>query len=488
MAHHCKHGAQAPLPFEGLHASSLNQVVYVKHACERELESPPTYVHITEHRKDSVREAITKCLEAPLCSFLKHIRKIFDISEADSRLVEEATSLIKLLKRWDTDFNIPVSQNQQPNYKHGVPREIYDHLSRRRGVNAFGLWRNGNLKVFVEDAMLVDALEAELENIDGVFFRKTKLKILANNITFNICLKQGDEIFRKNDNTTHSSNLGESTSHATIGAFVRNKETFEDIYILTCGHVFPCLDMPAYGKLKEPSVSCKIGSCIFTNPSGIHNFIDFSVVKVDSDNYIKENCELAFMRSEKQKCNAAVYTESLENTMDYVHKKGATTGWTDGRIQCYSFVVKRFGNRDDVFLVLGKGGKFCEPGDSGSIVFAPDNSVDQENVHILGMLMGTVRSLNADDDNDSETTPEATQDKDSRLEERPEEVSEDSEGAFASLGSFDQGDDDNLRRLSRDELAVCFRMDSALNLLKEKKNLEVEFEKVSMSSDESDLF
>ncbi|XP_062578048.1 uncharacterized protein LOC134239924 isoform X2 [Saccostrea cucullata] len=459
--------------------SYSNQIVYVEHGCSKIPQISNNFIHFIENKKKSLREAITKCLEEPLFIFLESLKPIFEDSKTFFSKVEESISLMKMLKRWDSSCDKSVYMQQ--NVMHRVPERIHDNLIRKPGVNAFGCWRNEKFKVFVEEALDQKELEEELQEIDKKFLLSVELQFLAKSIRFQPYLKQGDQIYCDNKITIKS----ELTSYATLGAMIRNQVSVEDLYILTCGHVFPRLHMCAYGKLNEESAPCKIGSCIFTSLPEQEHFIDFSVVEVSKD--VQKYCKVAFMRSENKKCNAIVYTtESFENTLDYVHKNGATSGWTDGRIQCSGFMAKMFGNRKDVFLVLGKGGKFCEPGDSGSIVFAPDNSADQENVHILGMLVGTMHGVNADDNSDFETTPEATKAKDSRAEERPEEVSEGSEGALASLGSFDRRDDDNMRGISPDEFAVCFRLDSALKLLKEKNNLDVEFEKVSISSDEDE--
>lgn len=68
---------------------------------------------------------------------------------------------------------------------------------------------------------------------------------------------------------------------------------------------------------------------------------------------------MAFRREDKKKTIAKVYTQSLKN-VHFVHKIGAETGLTNGRVVSYEYYDKVINaeNQDYVFLVEGTNGIF----------------------------------------------------------------------------------------------------------------------------------
>lgn len=83
------------------------------------------------------------------------------------------------------------------------------------------------------------------------------------------------------------------------------------------------------------------------------------------------SCDEAFVKENKKKINANLYSNSLQ-TGDSVHKRRVTADVTNGRIVRLEFYLKATdkSNQKNTFLLKGIAEKFSERGDSGSLVFS----------------------------------------------------------------------------------------------------------------------
>lgn len=178
-------------------------------------------------------------------------------------------------------------------------------------------------------------------------------------------LKQGDSIQSKNNVA------------GTLGGFVTQTNNNLKIYALTYNHLFPRENEHAYTRDLD-----KIGDCVFTTRD---KRCDFAAIEI-KECYSK-SCDVAFVKDDKKKINANVYSNSLQ-TGNNVHKKGATTVVTNGKIVSSEFYLKATdkSNREIIFLVKGTAEKFSERGDSGLLVFSRPNRIQQYYVDILGMV------------------------------------------------------------------------------------------------------
>lgn len=84
---------------------------------------------------------------------------------------------------------------------------------------------------------------------------------------------------------------------------------------------------------------------------------DCAAIKIN-DSFINE-CGVASKEKKKKKTNAKIYTQSLKD-INFVHKIGAETGVTNGRVVSYEYYDKVINaeNQDYVFLVEGTNGIF----------------------------------------------------------------------------------------------------------------------------------
>lgn len=190
-------------------------------------------------------------------------------------------------------------------------------------------------------------------------------------------LKQGDSIQSK-DNVS-----------GTLGGLVTKTNNNLKIHALTCNHLFP--------RENEHTRDLeKIGDCVFSTRD---KRCDFAAIEI-KECYSK-SCDVAFVKDDTKKINANVYSNSLQ-TGNNVHKKGATTDVTDGKIVSSEFYLKATdkSKRKNIFLVKGTAEKFSERGDSGLLVFSRPNRIQQNYVDILGMVYTNDIILYDDEEDD----------------------------------------------------------------------------------------
>lgn len=215
----------------------------------------------------------------------------------------------------------------------------------------------------------------ELKTLNPEFFKDYTLKIETREIVVKLSMRQGDNIL------PHPPNENGQFQAGTLGGFVTKTNDPQQKYALTCGHIFPEKNLPAYA-----DNSLKIGTSVFTKQE-IH--CDFAAIKINDTT--SRDCDVTFRREDEQLTNARVYEESITN-LGFVFKIGAGSNVTRGKIlspeHYFSKTLIADANRNSVFLVKGFGGPFCQDGDSGSLVFSRPKTVSQTFINVIGMVFG----------------------------------------------------------------------------------------------------
>lgn len=263
---------------------------------------------------------------------------------------------------------------------------VYYWFYRLNYVNSFGIWENSSIKVFAKEETDENKIKRELFNINKVFFNNFHLEIIKGKFEQKKTLKQGDLLL-----ASKRCDLGMCYT-GTLGGFVRKNDNRGRIYGLTCNHIFPEEKQLAYVKASDGLR--EIGTCVFTTRE---KACDFAAIEM-MDSFL-DGCDVTVRREDKKKVNAKIYTGNLHN-VGLVHKIGAATDVTSGRIMCLEYYDKEMDShcRDNIFLVKGLNGSFSEEGDSGSLVFCRPNSVNQNYVNVLGMVFAQNIKLNNDGD------------------------------------------------------------------------------------------
>lgn len=110
-------------------------------------------------------------------------------------------------------------------------------------------------------------------------------------------------------------------------------------------------------------------------------------------------------------------------------------------------------HHDNIFLVKGICGPFSEKGDSGSLVFSRPKSAQQTYVNVFGMVFANNVVLNDDgddDDNDHDVSDHGDQDRNEPHCNTADNISE--------------------------NISVCYRIHTALELFKENQSFDVQFQ------------
>lgn len=328
----------------------------------------------------------------------------------------------------------------------------FKFVYRRPDVNSFGIWGNSSFKVFVKKTIDIKELGHALKNLHQLFFEKYNLEIVKGRLVALETLKQGDFLLRKEDGKSFS---------GTLGGFVTKRDDERKIYALTCNHVFPKENILAYTENPDED----IGTCVFTKKD---ISCDFAAIEIKKS--FSSQCDVAVRREDNKEISAKVYNESLE-TINFVHKIGATTNATKGRIISSEYYNKAL--PQNTFLVKGTGKNFSEPGDSGSLVFSRPRTGRQNFINVFGMVFADNFELR-EDDNDSDNDQhleknkdsEGTQNRDSEKVEANVDKTTSSNAPTSSVG-----DDDK----NTEVLSCCYRIHPAFDLFKEERGVEVKF-------------
>ncbi|XP_061174830.1 uncharacterized protein LOC133183974 [Saccostrea echinata] len=396
-------------------------IVGSKHLRSSEPCVKSTYT-ILHRTKTSIREAITSFLESPLMECIQNFQKFLEKLELGHQVMRKE-ELSKLKKDCRSVFLL---MSPEINSTNRIPDSLRKFLFQRPGIHGFGIWEASEFRIFVSSDTDTKLLKSEICTICVNFFEKMKLSIVSGNMHLKKYTKQGEKLFLKSER---------EDSYATTGALLKNEQGSDDIYGLTCHHALPREEQRVFAKFPESSNPFKIGECIYTDNEPNH---DFAVYRVDEDK--RRMCDTTFLNAMNNPCN--VYIQEGQISSDaLVHKKGASTDWTTGRIKSSEFYVPLFGKQSEMFLVSSSeipGSSFSAEGDSGSVVFQHDSSPNQKSVFALGLVTGKIDDV------------------------RDESLSE-------AVNS-----------------TLCLRLNTALSCLSEKKQLDLKFESSSRESSSSD--
>lgn len=223
--------------------------------------------------------------------------------------------------------------------------------------------------------------------VNNIFFKTFYLEIVKGKMVENKNMKIGDPLGTDIQNGTDRFYGG------TLGGFVTTNDESK-VYALTCNHIFPRKHLAAYTNYSHE----EIGTCVFTTRE---KSCDFAAIEVNSS-YLNK-CDIVFMREDRKRVNAKLYTGDLSN-IGLVYKIGAATDVTKGHILSSEYYDKVFdkNSRKNVFMVHGIDNRFAAPGDSGSLVFARPRNVKQKHVEVVGMVYANSTTIYDDNNEDAE--------------------------------------------------------------------------------------
>lgn len=316
------------------------------------------------------------------------------------------------------------------------------------------MWKGSIFKVFVKSKANRNKMQKTLIQINENFFEEYRLEIENKKVveTLTGTLKQGNCI---------SSTIGKGT----LGAFVTKHNDSRKKYGLTCGHIFPKENIPAFKD--EPSQ--EIGKCVFSTRDMP---CDFAAIEINDS--VSDNCDTTFRRNDNKKTNAKVYDGNPDD-LGIVHKNGAVSGVTDGTILSSEFYVKKLipeEYQDSVFFVRGTEEHFSLQGDSGSLVFSRPQHTKQNYVNVVGMVYGNNVIINDLDESEKSS-------------DEDENVNNEANGSGDTPSASSRNEEIDV---DPEHVSSCFRIRPALYLFEKEKDIPVKFKDdlTSSSSTSSD--
>ncbi|XP_056018026.1 uncharacterized protein LOC125679617 isoform X1 [Ostrea edulis] len=253
-----------------------------------------------------------------------------------------------------------------------------------------------------------DVLDSNADKIYGYGFRQKEFYILMNDdlsdkhaCTLQVDILKSKEMakfswnikFEKSRGISIAKHIGPGSQiipnqnkpqeYGTLGGFAHINS--KDVVGLTNFHVIG-KDIVAY--IKDDDNFVELGQCTFVLFPGPKSLADFALIEVD--NSMVDRCRKPLVDDENEPKNATMGTPD-HIIPAIVHKKGATTGITQGVVVDVMYYREVLGNREtrSAYLVKDTAEKpFSAPGDSGSLVFQNSLSATQSEIEVIAMVNG----------------------------------------------------------------------------------------------------
>lgn len=144
------------------HKESTCHLILVKSALDV-ADKADDFIIVVDRNKETILEAITSCLEQPLCEMLQEWLHLYS---EDSVILGEVEALLKTRLNHNSAIDPPK-----------VPDDLKIYLSRRSDIEAFSMFTNSLLKVFVQKSTDEKELQNDLEKLNPKFFTNCRLQI-----------------------------------------------------------------------------------------------------------------------------------------------------------------------------------------------------------------------------------------------------------------------------------------------------------------------
>lgn len=241
-----------------------------------------------------------------------------------------------------------------------------------------------NFRVVVKNEKYQDVKKALLETGSGNF---CKIDVICQEdfkesvVPFNGNLRaQGLKLYQYSTAQQEEGSQTSENGHGTLGslALLNNKQTVA----LSCGHV--CITDKIVYIENERKELIALGKCLYSSGTALRIQSDLAIVGVHSEveKHFPEKKLLNHM-GEPMAADVLCVKDKLDIRGEIVHKLGATSEWTMGKIVSSEIVE----NVQGVITVKGMNGKeFGKPGDSGSIVFRESPNAKERKLEVVAVL------------------------------------------------------------------------------------------------------
>lgn len=325
---------------------------------------------------DELWNHLTSAMELPLIENLREKKRT--LKSSDSVFEDVGT----ILRRIEKCSDFPEIKNE--NKSHDIPQSIKDNLKRFEGEIVRYGFHFDNFRVVVKYEKYEDVKKALMATRSDKF---CKIDVIRQDdfketvVPFNGNLRaQGMKLLQSPAAQQEESSQTSGNGYGTLGslALLNNEQTIA----LSCGHVC-VMDKIVYieNERKEPIA---LGKCLYTSGEVLKIQSDLAIVGVNSEveKYFPEKKLLNHM-GEPMTADVLCVKDKLDIRGEIVHKLGATTKWTQGKIVSSEIVD----NVQGVITVKGMNGKlFGKAGDSGSIVFRESPNARERKLEVVAVL------------------------------------------------------------------------------------------------------
>lgn len=325
---------------------------------------------------DDLWNHLTSAMELPLIGILKDKKRTLKSSDS---IFEDVETILRRIEKC-SDFPEIRSEFKS----HDIPQSIKNCLKRFEGEIVRYGFHFDNFRVVVKNEKYEDVKKALLETGSSNF---CKIDVIRQGdfketvVPFNGNLRaQGMKLFQSPTAQQEESSQKSDNGHGTLGslALLNNEQTIA----LSCGHVC-VMDKIVYIE-NEQKERIALGKCLYTSGEVLKIQSDLAIVGVHSEveRYFPEKKLLNHM-GEPMTADVLCVKDKLDIRGEIVHKLGANTKWTQGKIVSSEIVE----NVQGVITVKGMNGKeFGKPGDSGSIVFRESPNARERKLEVVAVL------------------------------------------------------------------------------------------------------
>lgn len=148
--------------FEVCHKEGACHLILVK-PVQDVADKADDSIIVVDRNKENILEALTLCLEQPLCKMLQEWLRLYS---EDSVILGEVEALLKTRLNQHNATDTPE-----------VPDNIQAYLSRRSDIEAYSMPTSSSLKVFVKKSTDGEELQNDLKKLNPKFFTKYRLQI-----------------------------------------------------------------------------------------------------------------------------------------------------------------------------------------------------------------------------------------------------------------------------------------------------------------------
>ncbi|XP_056022708.1 uncharacterized protein LOC125649014 [Ostrea edulis] len=341
---------------------------------------------------DAIWNSLTSALELPLIEILKERKRI---TKSRRDFLADIDTVIRRIEKCSAFTATRAKQRPTD-----IPQEIRSVLNRfENHIIRYGFYFNV-FRVIVNDNHEQDVKEAltaaaPLSFCKIVVIPQNKFKEEVKPFTGKL-QAQGGKLYQSNDPRPMTSS---DDLYGTLGCLaILNRES---TVALSCRHV--CVEHNIVYIENELNERIPLGECIYKSEGNVQNIEnDFAIVKVDPETEKCFSDKRMFNHMGKPtKTEASNLQDSLELFGEIVHKIGATSRWTQGKIVSSEIIENLHG----VIAVQGMNDEeFGKPGDSGSMVFRELLDSRERKLEVVAVL--TAGKYESRSDSEVETKDE----------------------------------------------------------------------------------